>query len=801
MASPFIIPFIQSVFISVHLPAAMSAALPSWLNFSSSKSQATLFSLTIAFALALPVHAADALSPTALQQKLLELTPRLVASTVSIQAGGASGSGVIVTPDGLILTAAHVTSQPGAKLRILLADGRDLEGTALGVDHTTDAGIARIVSPGPFPYQPYVKDATYAVGDWVIATGHPGGPHAYRPSPVRLGQINQAGTKGGFEEPITTTAMVISGDSGGPLFDLEGRVIGINSNISGDWNTNNHVPLPSFIPVWQQLMNSEKIEGVESERAEPNIDDPYKAQREFFYRELAKRPNDPAANLLKQPELLDPHHIQEHLNRWARESVRSASSRPSNIQTHLNRSARESTGDTPFDPLGYPTTIPFDKQPALRPYLGLQLDGSRESAVIASITTDSPAADSLQIGDVITSLNDIDIRSVAQFARVLDELEFNPENPNAIILTILRDGEELLVPITPKSTLQRLYFRQPLSALTDRMMSRAPAMTLSDSLQNIRNIFIAQLPKDSPSVIPLVIGSQQIVLATALSANGMLLTKTSEITNADGTLIDGITAKIDGESLPIDLLKSDSLTDLSLVKVNTSALSPAQWTPPGNLATASIVITPLPNESPAIGITTQTMRSAPKSGFDHLLTLGKTPPFLGITLATFSINPDHPTISLVEAGSPAESAGLLEGDLIVSVEGEEIASAQNITEILGKKQPGERVDITVKRGQQDVDLKAILGKRTINSNRPSPEATRTDQALSQLSASGGTLSKRRQGFPMAIYHDTPLIAPQCGGPILNLRGQVIGINISRSLRQRSLALPSTTIRQALIRMK
>jgi len=733
-----------------------------------------LFSLSAAILLASAASAADALSPTALQQKLHELTPRLVACTVSIQVGGGSGSGVIISPDGLILTAAHVTNEPGAKLRILLADGRDLEGTALGVDHSTDAGLARIDSPGPFPYQPYVQDATYAVGDWVIATGHPGGPHAYRPAPVRLGQINRAGTKGGFKEPITTTAIVISGDSGGPLFDLEGRVIGINSNISGDWNTNNHVPLPSFIPVWEQLMNSQKIENAESQRVEPSIDDPYKAQRDFFYQELAKRPNDPAAYLLKQPELLDPHHIQNHLNRWARESVRSASSRPSNIQTHLNRSARESTGDTPFDPLAYPTAIPFDSQPALRPYLGVQLDGSQQNPVIAAITTDSPAANKLNVSDIITAIDDTNISSVPQFARVLNELEFNSENPTAIILTILRDGEQMIVPIVPKATHQRLYFRQPLSALTDRMMSRAPAMSLSDTLQNIRTAFLAQLPETAPSVIPLVKGNQQLILATALSADGILLTKTSEITKADGTLIDGITASINGESLPIELLKSDTLTDLSLIKVSTSELTRVEWEVPDNLPTATILVTPQPDKSPAIGITTQPMRPAPKTGFDHILTLGKTPPFLGVTLAIFSANPDHPTVSLVEAESPADSAGVLEGDLIVSIEGEDIANAQDITE--------------------------ILGKRTINSNRPSPDATRTDQALSQLSASGGSLSKRRQGFPMAIYHDTPLTASQCGGPILNLRGQVIGINISRSLRQRTLAIPTATIRQALIRM-
>ena len=734
---------------------------------------------TLAVGLLCQLQAKDAMTPTELQAQLYKITPDLLASTVSIQVGGASGSGVIISPDGLILTAAHVTSKPGAKLRILLADGRDLEGTALGVDHSTDAGIARLDDPGPYPFQPYIQEPDYEVGDWVIATGHFGGPHAYRPAPVRLGQINRAGTEGGFTDPITTTAFVISGDSGGPLFDLQGRVIGINSNISGDWNTNNHVPLPCFIPVWDKLMAGENIEG-EGDSEEPSVDDPFGPQREYFFEELKARANDPAAYLLKRPELLDPHHIQNHLDRWARESA---------------------SDDEPFDPAGYNTAIPFDIEPGERPYLGLTFDTTNGSAVVSGVANGSPAeAAAFASGDRITAINSTPTDTLGDLARELSDLDYDSENPAPIVFLVQRSGKPLSITVAPVSTPERRYFRQPLSALSDQMMSRAPAISLSEHLEKIRAAFTAELGNKSPSVITLMRENRPVILATALTKKGLFLTKTSEITDNSGNLRDGVVAEIDGEEQEIELIASDTMTDLSIIRTKASNQIKADWSDFGSPRTSTLVISPTLADAVAFGITTQPVRSAPKSGFDHLLTLGEAPPFLGFTLSETSTAEDHPSVALVEPDSPCDRAGLIEGDVIVSIDDEDITKAKDVIDLLADKQPGETVVITVKRGDQDVDLKAILGKRTVRTNRPDPKASRTDQALSQLSANGGALSKRRQGFPLAIYHDTPLEAPQCGGPLLDIHGQLLGINIARSLRTRTLALPSSVVRDAIKRM-
>lgn len=722
-------------------------------------------------------------TPAHLEAQIKSLLPELTAATVSIWNGQGSGSGVIVSPDGLILTAAHVITKPGTKLRFLLADGRELTGTALGLDHTTDAGLARIDSPGPFPYCPYIGEKTYQTGDWVLALGHPGGPHIGRPSPVRLGRINLDGTKSGFADPISTTAFVISGDSGGPLFDLDGRVIGINSNISGDWETNNHVPLPAFLAVWDRLLNREDVSGDPDQPDAPSYDDPFRFQREYFFGELAKRPGDPAAHLLARPRLLDPHHTQQHLDRWASESADS---------------------ESPFDPDDYHTGIP--PQPAQPPVarLGLRFDLRAPGVLVSEVLPGSPAERAgLAPGDRILSLGGQAVTDTPAFARALRKTPLDPEQPPALALRVRRAGqaEPLDISVTPGIVPARRYFRQPLSVLS-AMMSGAAAVPLSERLRSLRDAFAAELPKTAPDVLAITRDGHPLILATAISPDGDCLTKASEITTTSGDLLENLQAEHRGSQHPVTLLATDPVHDLALIHIPVRGLTPARWSDAPPPDTGTLVIAPQPGTAdPVVGIVTQPVRPAPKVGFDHILILGETPPFLGVTLARQALDEKHPTVTLVEPGSPAESAGFLEGDIITTAGGEDISSQEALLKQIRELQPGEKFTLTVRRGDRKIDISPILGTRTTNTRRSSPIAIRLDQALHQLSARGGKLSRRRQGFPRALYHDTNLQAHTCGGPLTGLDGQPVGFNIARSLRNRALAIPSASVRQSIQKLR
>ncbi len=138
----------------------------------------------------------------------------------------AIGSGVIVSPDGYILTNAHVV-QGAQKLTVTLLDGRTFAGTVVGADTATDLAVVRIQASG-LPVAPLGDSSSLEPGDWAIAIGNPYGLNFT----VTAGVISAMGRtlpNGPEETFIQTDAPINPGNSGGPLVDTRGQVIGVNS--------------------------------------------------------------------------------------------------------------------------------------------------------------------------------------------------------------------------------------------------------------------------------------------------------------------------------------------------------------------------------------------------------------------------------------------------------------------------------------------------------------------------------------------------------------------------------------------
>lgn len=177
-------------------------------------------------------------------QKVLEQIQRC---TVSF--GG--GSGVVINDEGLILTCAHVNRSAGRRIRIRFPDGRVVSGKTLGNFHAGDAGLVQITGEGDFPFAEMAKSGEVEIGDWCIAVGYPVSFRGGQP-PVRIGRVlSRSGSS------IRTDVPIMGGDSGGPLFDLQGRVIGINSRVSGSMTANIHVATDLFTTHWDRLMDGE----------------------------------------------------------------------------------------------------------------------------------------------------------------------------------------------------------------------------------------------------------------------------------------------------------------------------------------------------------------------------------------------------------------------------------------------------------------------------------------------------------------------------------------------------------------
>ena len=104
-----------------------------------------------------------------------------LAATVSVTSRRGQGSGVIVSKDGLVLTAGHVAVEGGLDVSITLADGRRVQGRVLGIDRTADAGMVQILDKAVYPFAEVGEARELGVGQWAIALGHPGGYRRDRP--------------------------------------------------------------------------------------------------------------------------------------------------------------------------------------------------------------------------------------------------------------------------------------------------------------------------------------------------------------------------------------------------------------------------------------------------------------------------------------------------------------------------------------------------------------------------------------------------------------------------------------------
>jgi len=142
---------------------------------------------------------------------------------------GALGSGFVISADGLIVTNDHVIS--GAdEINAIFSDGRTLRAELIGTDEATDIAVLKVVQDEPFPFVEWADSEQAQVGDWVMAIGNPfgfGGSVSVGIVSARNRDINA----GNYDNYIQTDAAINSGNSGGPLFNLNGEVLGVNTAI------------------------------------------------------------------------------------------------------------------------------------------------------------------------------------------------------------------------------------------------------------------------------------------------------------------------------------------------------------------------------------------------------------------------------------------------------------------------------------------------------------------------------------------------------------------------------------------
>ena len=205
---------------------------------------------------ALPARDLTLADLVAVQEQVQAQFDRVRMAVVTIQAGGSTGSGVIINPAGLILSAAHVTGGAKKKVNIVLHDGRTVEATTLGVDTATDAAMLQLPKPAKaWPFASMAREVReLELGQWCFAVGNPGGWDPARGPVLRIGKLVKVAAN-----MVQSDCVLMGGDSGGGLFNLRGELIGIHSQIWRGRDQNMHVSMAPFLRSWEAMKKGETV--------------------------------------------------------------------------------------------------------------------------------------------------------------------------------------------------------------------------------------------------------------------------------------------------------------------------------------------------------------------------------------------------------------------------------------------------------------------------------------------------------------------------------------------------------------
>lgn len=174
-----------------------------------------------------------------------------------------AGSGFFISADGYIVTNNHVVAD-AVEITVKLADERELTARVIGRDESTDLAVIK-VDGSDFPFVSFEETAQPRVGDWVIAVGNPFGLGGTATAGIVSAQgRNQLDNSTPYTDYIQIDAAINRGNSGGPTFDIYGRVIGVNSAIlsptGGSVGIGFAIPASVAKPITDRLMRGETIQ-------------------------------------------------------------------------------------------------------------------------------------------------------------------------------------------------------------------------------------------------------------------------------------------------------------------------------------------------------------------------------------------------------------------------------------------------------------------------------------------------------------------------------------------------------------
>ncbi|MEW6220665.1 MAG: DegQ family serine endoprotease [Thermodesulfobacteriota bacterium] len=372
------------------------------------------------------------------------------------------GSGVIVSEDGYILTNNHVV-EDADEIHVKLSTQDDLEAEVVGRDPQTDVAVIRVKAGRSLPVAPLGDSDKLRVGEWVLAVGNPFGFE----QTVTAGIVSAKGRTLGnerYEDFIQTDASINPGNSGGPLFDMEGRVVGINTAIfsrsGGNIGIGFAIPINMASHVMKQIKEHGRVVrgwlGVMIQQVTPELAKSLNLERPVGALISEVSPGSPAAEAgLKAGDVIvefmdKPVDLMTSLPAMVAQTaigaraklvvLRDGERKAMTVTIGELKEERMAGGEAKAGDLGLAVQ---ELTPELARSLGLPR--GQEGLVVAGVEPGSPAAEAgIERGDLVVEVNRRPVADLASYKRLLSEAR----NREVILVLVIREGHSrfLVVP-------------------------------------------------------------------------------------------------------------------------------------------------------------------------------------------------------------------------------------------------------------------------------------------------------------------------------------------------------------------
>jgi len=312
----------------------------------------------------------------------------------------------------------------------------------------------------------------------------------------------------------------------------------------------------------------------------------------------------------------------------------------------------------------------------------------------------------------------------------------------------------------------------------------SPAAAQISSNPKLRAPFKAVVAKANESTVRIRGDDKDIALGTIVFSDGYIITKASELRG-------NLSVRLpDGTEYEAKALATHVPTDLAMIKIDVKDLVPVKFADAKTVPIGNWLATAGPHsDAVAVGIVSHGTR--PLTFPDNII-INANRGFLGI-MPIDEKDKDGKVIGAkvesLESKGGAAKAGLKKDDIIIAVDGKTTPGQETLRALLENLRPGDTVKLKVLREGEEKEFKATL------SGQLTPSRGDIQNSM------GGALSGRRTGFPAVLQTDMVVEPKDCGGPVVDLDGKVLGVNIARAGRVETWILPSENIRPLLAELK